>query len=178
MGSSNAGQLNPAVLGDDATVTIIVRTTLVYTELNDSGDAASDEMTVEFEATVEPEDWTTTPCSYLQDNCIVFQNDKLIMFAPDAPGLPGVLSIEAFDEFTADSKVNVISESWDVRCDADSDCTEFETAGTIDLDSEGPGTSFGSIVQSTFNNGFCDPGIFEEPDFSYSYSYSYSYVLI
>ena len=153
---------------DDVTVTIIVRITLTYTEIDDDNNAAGEARTLEFEATVEPEDWTVAPCSYLQEDCIVFQNDKIILFAPDAPDLPGVLSIEAFDDFTAASEVNVISQSCDVRCAAGSDCTTYGTEPD-DLDSMGPGVSFGTIVQSIFNNGFCDPSIFVEPNFSYSF---------
>lgn len=171
----NAGQLNPAILGSGA-VDIVVRITLQYTVLDDT-DNESEEQDHTFEATVKPEEWTNPPCSYLQDDCIVFQNEKVILYAPDAPGLTGVLSIAALDVFTANSTVNVVSESCDLRCDTGSNCTRFETAPTIDLDAEGPGTRFGTVVQSTFNNGFCIPSIFSNvtDSFSYSYSYSYSY---
>ncbi|MEP2388902.1 hypothetical protein [Hyphomonas sp.] len=166
VGDQNAGQLNPAIV-EGPSVTIIVRITLKYREIDENG-VASKELTLVFEATVVPEDWTVTPCSYLQKDCIVFKNDEIIMFAPDTPDVPGVLSIDAFDNFTAATELNVISQSCDVRCAAGSNCTTFGTESD-NLDSMGPGIGFGNISQSTFNNGFCEPSIFGDWSFSYSF---------
>ena len=160
VGSSNAGRLNPALLGSGA-VTIIIRIILQYTEIDENG-VESDALELTFEVVVEPGDWTTPPCSYLQTDCIVFKNDDVILFAPDTPSGSVVLSIAAFDEFTADTSVNVINNSCDVRCKDPNVCDAFEISSG-DLAPNGNGTDFGTIVQSTFNNGFCTPGIFNDP---------------
>lgn len=137
-------------------IAVIVRITLVYTELDDNGNAAGDERTTVFESTIESGDWN--PKGRYSRGSVVFQNDEVVLFAPDYPEkLTGVLSIEAFDAITADSKVNVVSEACDIRCMDSSDCTLFQTPYNNRLDSEGPGVSFGTIVESTFNNGFVNP---------------------
>ena len=159
-GTSNVGLLNPAVLGPGA-VTILIRVILEYTEIDTNG-TESDGKTVEFDAAVKPEDWTNHPCNNLQHDGIVFQNDKLRLFAPIALGEAGILSIQAFGEFTTGSTVNVVSTSCDIRCHTPGACDGFETGQTIDLDPDGPGTDFGTVVRSTLSDGSCMTTIFDD----------------
>lgn len=159
-GTSNAGLIHPAVLGPGA-VTILIRVVLEYTEVGDDG-IESDGKTAEFDAAVEPEHWTNHPCNHLQQDCIVFQNDKLRLFASNALGEAGVLSIKAFGKFTTGSTVNVISTSCDIRCHTPGACDDFETEYTIDLDPEAPGTDVGTVVQSTLSDGSCMTSMFDD----------------
>ncbi|CAM9544860.1 unnamed protein product, partial [Laminaria digitata] len=159
VGTENGGELNPIILGN-TDVTIVIRLTLLYTD--NLGDP-NVQLSLVFDVVVEPEDWNQTPCSYLQEDCIVFQNDEILMFAPDAPGGFTTLSIEALNQFTANSNINIISNTCDVRCQVGSDCGDIQDSTGANLASGGVGTLFGIPTQSTFNNGFCDPSIFDDP---------------
>ncbi|MEP6167814.1 MAG: hypothetical protein ABJ208_03850, partial [Rhodopirellula bahusiensis] len=163
-GDDDGGRLNPFVQGNPS-VAIVIRITLLYTD-NNAVDT-TEQLTLVFDVVVEPDDWDTTPCSFLKEDCVVFQNDEIIMFAPDIPGLNGraVISLDALNEFTSDSDVNVISTTCDVRCeDTSPECTAAENdVSGADLDPVGPGTLFGIPNRNTFNNGFCDPSIFDDP---------------
>ena len=72
-GVSSAGDLNPAVLeaAGVTPVSIIIRITLVYTD-NTAADP-SQRLSLVFEVVVEPGDWNEMPCSYLEEDCVVFQ---------------------------------------------------------------------------------------------------------
>ena len=161
-GAANGGRLNPFVEGNGS-VTIIIRITLLFTD-NNALDPTEQEIDV-FDVVVEPDDWTTTPCSYLQQDCEVFRNDEIVMFAPDVVGGFAVLSIDAKRVFSVQSDVNVISTTCNVRCQFPApECTEAEDDVTgANLDVTGLGTPFGTPVQNTFNNGFCNPSIFDDP---------------
>ena len=158
-GVSSAGDLNPAVLeaAGVTPVSIIIRITLVYTD-NIAADP-SQRLSLVFEVVVEPGDWNEMPCSYLEEDCVVFQSDGILMFAPDAPGGFATLSLDALTQFTADSDINIVSNVCDVRCQNAGECSAFDTS----LEPSGAGIQFGTPVQSTFNNGFCNPTIFDDP---------------
>ena len=158
-GVSSAGDLNPAVLeaAGVTPVSIIIRITLVYTD-NTAADP-SQRLSLVFEVVVEPGDWNEMPCSYLEEDCVVFQSDGILMFAPDAPGGFATLSLDALTQFTADSDINIVSNVCDVRCQNAGECSAFDTS----LEPSGAGIQFGTPVQSTFNNGFCNPTIFDDP---------------
>lgn len=116
------------------------------------------------EEVVEPKDWADAPCSYLQTDFIVFQTGELIMIALDVPDKPGVLGVASLDKLTADSKVNVLSDSCGIRCKGKCVYNIYElvtTGGDRDL---GGGCSLSETIgQPTFNNSFCDLSIFEDP---------------
>ena len=154
----NAGNLNPVVLianGFDP-VTIIIRIALIYTD-NTAADPTAQE-TLVFEVVVEPADWVDPPCSYLQEDCPVFQSSDIVMFAPDAPGGFAILSLDALSQFTENSDINIVSNTCDIRRQ-DNVCNGFDPS----LAPSGSGVVFGTPVQSTFNNGFCTPSIFNDP---------------
>eukprot|EP00904_Undaria_pinnatifida_P007796 jgi/Undpi1/4146/HiC_scaffold_16.g07513.m1 len=169
VGDFNGGQLNPFVLTASGiqAVTIIIRITLTYTETTNG--VTSGPLIIVFESIVEEGDWNPSPCSYIEEDCIVFENDDVILFAPDNVGGTGVLSIFALNEFTSSDSVTVDAESCDVRCQDAGVCDNFvlpptvTSSNTIDLDPDGDGTDFGTIVQSVFNTGFCNPSIFDDP---------------
>lgn len=149
----NAGDLNPAVLGGNK-VTIIVRMTITYTDNNPDNDPNPPPLV--FEEVVEPDDWNDDPCSYLEDDCVVFDNDDILMFAPDAIGGFATLSLNEVNAFTAQSNVTITNTTCDVRCMEAGECaTALEPAGT--------GVAFGIPNNNTFNNGFCDPSIWNDP---------------
>lgn len=152
--NANAGDLNPAVLGTAAAVNIIIRMTIIYTD-NTAADPSVQE-TIVFDVLVVPGDWTEEPCSFIENDCVVFENDELFMFAPDSPGGFATLSLDAVNEFNADTDVNVISTRCTLVCENASECDS-------DLDPAGNGIDFGVIQQSRFNNGFCDPTIWNDP---------------
>lgn len=157
-GVNIGGQLNPFIFVQFGGATIIIRITIVYTD-NNSADPTA-QLTEMFDVEVVPDDWNE-PCSYT-DNCVVFENDEILMFAPPTVDGFSVLSMDSVNAFTADSDVNVLSTKCDLRCADATACDEFEpTPGA--LDPEGPGIDFGVPQQSTFNNGFCNPSIFDDP---------------
>ncbi|CAM9584751.1 unnamed protein product, partial [Ectocarpus sp. 8 AP-2014] len=152
---ANAGDLNPAVLGVGASFNIIIIMTIVYTD-NTAADPSEEKMNV-FEVVVTPDDWTDVACSYLEDDCVVFENEELFMFAPDAPGGFATLSLDAVNEINANTDINVIiSTKCTLVCENASDCDS-------DLDPADSGVDFGVVQQSTFNNGFCTPRIWDDP---------------
>eukprot|EP00752_Nemacystus_decipiens_P011582 g10286.t1 len=139
-----AGNLSPIVADPD--VTIIIRITIIFTD-NNAADTNMEQSLI-FDVTVVPDDWNPEPCSYLEDDCVVFENDEIIMFAPDFVGGFATLSLEAVNEFTADTDINVISTA-------------------CDLVQEGqPDVAFGEPDRSRFNAGFCDPSIWNDPHVS------------
>lgn len=157
---ANAGDLHPVVLEaevDGSSVTIIVRMTIAYTDNNPDNDPNPPDLV--FEVVVEPQDWNDKPCSYLEEDCVVFENDEILMFAPDAPGGFATLTVNAVSTFTADTDINVISSKCDVRCQVAGECETLNAA----LAPSGGGIDFGVPVQSVFNNGFCNPSIFSDP---------------
>ena len=157
-GVTNAGDLNPAVLeaAGLTPVAIIIRITLIYTDNTASNPLQ--QLSLVFEVVVEPGDWNDSPCSYLEEDCVVFQSDGILMFAPDAPGGFATLSLDALTQFTDDSDINIVSNTCDVRCQNAGECGDLNTS----LEPSG-GILFGTPVQSTFNNGFCNPSIFDDP---------------
>lgn len=152
---ANAGDLNPAVLEDG--VNIIIRMTIVYTD-NIPGNPPNPPPLV-FEVVVETQDWNNEPCSFLQEDCEVFKNNEILMFAPDARNGFATLTIDAVTAFTADSDVNIVSTTCDVRCQVAGECEGIDPS----LEPSGTGIPFGMPRQSVFNNGFCDPSIFDDP---------------
>lgn len=96
VGSENGGQLNPAILdpANIAAVTIIVRSICC---LPRTPTTPGPTQTILFDVVVEPADWAETPCSYLPDDCVVFENADSLMFAPDTPSGAGTVRIQAFD---------------------------------------------------------------------------------
>lgn len=151
---ANAGDLNPAVLTPG--VTLIIRMTIVYTDNNPANDPNPPPLV--FEVIVEPEDWIDPPCSYLEVNCKVFENNEMIMFAPNAPGGFATLSLFEVAAFSAQSDVNVVSTTCDVRCQAVGECGGINAL----LEPSQAGIPFGTPVQSGFNNGFCNPVVDED----------------
>ena len=170
-GIASAGDLNPAVLeaaGIDP-VTIVIRNTLVY-----SDNAASDpsqQLSLVVEKVVEPGDWNEETCSYLEEDCIVFQSDGVLLFAPDAPGGLATLSLDDLNEFTDDSSISIISNTCDVRCQDTGVCNALDAL----LHPTGTGILFGNPVQSTFNNGFCNPSTFGISEETGLYSQRYDW---
>ena len=164
-GTANGGRLNPFVPGNPRAA-ILIRITLTYTDNNALN--PTEQLILVFDVIVQPEDWTQTPCSFLQRDCIVFRNDEIIMFAPDRVGGFAIVSLESLSVFTAQSDVDIISTICDVRCEVNSsECTEAEIAvAGANLSPVGSGTPFGIPVLSTFNNGFCIPVVVEDPHVS------------
>lgn len=152
-GTSIGGLLNP-LSPPSINITIIVRVIIAYLDHNDGGAAK----TVSFDTVVLPEHWNE-PCSYT-DDCIVFANDEIAMFAPTTVGGFGALTMESVATFTESSDVTTLSSAYDLRCQDDTDaCRELSTTAG-ELAPDGAGMPFGTIQQSTFNNGFCTPTIF------------------
>lgn len=148
----NAGDLSPTVL--EPAVTIIIRMTIVYTDNNP--DNPSNPPPLVFDVVVEPQDWHPVPCSYLQEDCVVFDNDEILMFAPNAVGGFATLTLDAVNDFTAQTDINVVSTKCVLLCQDAGECA-------ASLDPSGVGIDFGVPVQSVFNNGFCNPSIWGEP---------------
>lgn len=156
------GALNPNSGLSEAT--IIIRIIIIY--VDNTADNPNLQKTTSFDIPVDREDWSDA-CGYNGDtDCVVFENDDIKMFAPPAPGQPGVLSANEVTAFTAPgTDIRVISSSCDVRCDNGQDCSPVE--GTVvsngDLDFDGSGLPFGIPTQSSFFNGFCLGSTFDDP---------------
>lgn len=161
-GNGNGGIPNRVIVNAAGipSIIIVIRLTVCYTD-NTAADPTQ-QKALTFKVEVEADDWMDPPCTYAQDDCILFPNDETNIFPPDTSGGLIVLGFEDVNEFTAEAEVSIASAMCNDRCKNLDICDDFETISR-DLQPDGDGTLFGTIVQSTLSNGFCTPSIFDYP---------------